>query len=418
MALPKPVLGKTKCSIVLGLQFGDEGKGNTTAFLTENGSKNNLLIRFSGGPQIGHHVFNGDLNARHTFKVFGSGTLSLNSGNTYLSKYVLFYPTTLLDEIKDLSILGFNKGIFVDNFCPLITPLDITFQQIKSKYNPNSSCGMGIAPTMKRTLKDFSIYASDCLYPDILKMKLNNLKEYYLKLCLEIDKSNLVYYNYNTKNILLDKCDEIYTEFLKYDLDKMIDDFINDIKILNNAGVFYVNEDEFLSKNLYEHYIFEGSQGILLDKNHGFFPDVTFSNTTSLNALSLINKLPFVEKDISIYYCLRTYLTRHGSGIPYDDKTKKFTPINNSFEINGLNDYQGEFKTYYHSFDFINYALHVDNTYSYFVKNKIISISCLDQTDDKICIDEKKMKISISYFNHCNSMLTNNSPDFKKIKLK
>ena len=168
----------------------------------------------------------------------------------------------------------------------------------------------------------------------------------------------------HTKNLDFVKATEIFL--------KRIEEVLDIVEI--------VNEKQFFHSHKFNRYVFEGSQGILLDQTHGlFYPHVTMANTTSKNALEIIerNSLPKPE----IFYVTRCYQTRHGNGWMSNESL----PIklkNNEKETNILNEYQGNFRTGVLDVDMIKHAIMVDNNFSYeFVKN--ISITCLDQVDDE-----------------------------------
>jgi adenylosuccinate synthase len=120
----------------------------------------------------------------------------------------------------------------------------------------------------------------------------------------------------------------------------------------------------------------------------GFFPNVTRSNTTSKNAMDIIQKenLPLPD----IYYVMRAYLTRHGNGympnetaeLCFEDKTNKTHP------------YQGKFRQGYHATNLLQHALHVDGVYTgNEVSRKKLVITCVDQTGDMIYIDNKQVPL-------------------------
>ena len=126
--------------------------------------------------------------------------------------------------------------------------------------------------------------------------------------------------------------------------------------------------------------IFEGSQGILLDMDHGVFPNVTYANTTSKNAHEVLDYLRVYKRHI--YYVTRSYLTRHGSGYFVEEPLNL---INNEEEINVNNKYQKEFKVANMNYGLLNYAIEIDNIYSgniFKTTSKNLVVTCLDQLED------------------------------------
>ena len=336
-----------KTSIVLGLLFGDEGKGSIVPFLTKN--YKSLVIRFNGGHQAGHTVV--ENGYRHVFSSLGAGTLS--GADTYISEYCTLYPYAFKQEINSLISDGFNPTVFVNPLTMITTPFDVFFNQKSEDVNKHGSVGVGFGATISRNESTpYKLYAVDLFNESILEHKLRNIANYY---------------NFeNSNNTIVD--------FMKD-----ISDILPLISLTNLSDI----------KDNYEQVVFEGAQGIMLDMDFGYFPNVTRSNTTSKNALQIIkeNNLPTPN----IIYCMRSYLTRHGNG-PMINERRDF-----NFEdlTNKSHKYQGDFRQGEHSLNQIKYAMNCDSAHSGFNKsNKILFISCLDQTNNKILIDGKKLEIS------------------------
>ena len=357
-------------SIVLGLLFGDEGKGSITSFLTKN--YKSLVIRFNGGHQAGHTVV--ENGYRHIFSSLGAGTL--NGADTYISEYCTFYPYAFKQEINSLILNGFNPTVFVNPLTMITTPFDVFFNQKLEDVNKHGSVGVGFGATIARNEETpYKLYAVDLFNESILKHKLKNISNYYK----------------------FENSDNIITEFMKD-----ISDITSLLSITTLSDI----------KNNYEQIVFEGAQGILLDMNFGYFPNVTRSNTTSKNALQIIkdNNLPIPN----IIYCMRSYLTRHGNG-PMINERRDF-----NFEdlTNKSHKYQGDFRQGEHSLNQIKYAISCDSSYSGFsLSNKMLFISCLDQTDNKILIDGKKLEIGDLKKELGINIYVNNSVNTKTIKI-
>lgn len=338
-----------QAKIVLGLQFGDEGKGRTVDYLSKS-SYSNIVVRFSGGQNCGHTVMRD--NIKHIFSNYGSG--SLTGVPTYISEHCTVYLNTIYVEQQLLISKGITPKLYVHPKAMLTTPYDVALNRILSKINKHGSCGIGISTTMKRNLETgYKLYAQDLKHPKIFKAKLLKIKEYVMSMVDE---------------------ETFYDE-----LGLSEDDFLS----LIEENLFEIKGYDFLSS--YNQIIFEGSQGIMLDMDHGIFPNVTYASTTSKNAIEICKILNIDE--IETFYVTRCYQTRHGNG--WISNTDKIDLINNEEEINVPN-FQGEFRVGELDYDIINYAYDVDRIYNHSDLNFLV-VTCLDQRPE-FKLDETKLK--------------------------
>jgi len=133
--------------IVIGLGYGDEGKGLMVDYLCRR-HQARLVIRFSGGPQPTHTVQLKD-GKRHSFAQFGAGTF-IPDCYTYLSDYMCIEPYALLNEYQALYALGIDdalKRLYIDPFCTVITPYHWLANRLRESAraeNRHGSCGMGL----------------------------------------------------------------------------------------------------------------------------------------------------------------------------------------------------------------------------------------------------------------------------------
>lgn len=312
--------------IVLGMGFGDEGKGLTTSFLCSQYS-NPVVVRFNGGHQAGHTVVKN--GKRHVFSNFGSG--SLDNVPTVWSHYCTFFPTAFYNEYKALG----SPKIFVHALCPVTTPYDVMFNKQDIATLKDGTCGVGFGATLKRHESYFKLYVQDLFYESVLREKLSNISSYYKLTSIDVEE---------------------YIKIVSVVKDKF--EVIMDYNLLSKKDV-----------------IFEGAQGILLDQDFGFFPNVTRSNTTSKNALSI---LPSKE----IFYVTRSYQTRHGNGFMTNEE-RKLELQNNQNETNVTNPHQGKFRRSILDLDLINYSLICDNNFSNGLDKNLV-ITCVDQTGESI----------------------------------
>lgn len=334
--------------IVLGLGFGDEGKGITTARLCQY-YENPVVVRFSGGQQAGHTVMTQD--TKHVFSNFGSGTLQ--GVPSYFSEHTSIYLNTIYREKTILESKGFSPRLIVHPLTKVTTPYDVAYNRVMEKKTKHGSVGLGIAATMKRHNETgYKLFAIDFTNRAILNQKLANIKDYYI-------------YSFQEHNDLASFMKEIQLEE---------EDFFHNLDY--NSLPFEIKDYMYLLD--YHTVIFEGSQGILLDMDHGIFPNVTWGNTTSKNAMEICNNLGIDE--IDIHYVTRCYQTRHGNG--WMSNNTPIQLINNSEETCVSNEWQGDLRIGEFDYDLINYALKIDEQYIHAVNLKILHITCMDQRPD------------------------------------
>lgn len=333
-----------KAKIVLGLGFGDEGKGRSVDYLCLS-SENPIVVRFSGGQQVGHTVM---LNGiKHIHSNFGSG--SLRGIPTYYTEHCCAYLNSMSVELELLKSKGVKPRNIFHPFVKMTTPYDWAYNQVRERLKKHGSCGMGIGSTMKRSLETpYKLYAIDFKYPHIVREKLENIERYYRSIVSEYDLALFLELAFGQVETFMNQIDRHLFEIASYD-------FLMD----------------------YETLVFEGSQGILLDMDHGFFPNVTYANTTSKNAVEICNKLGITPE---LFYVTRCYQTRHGNG--WMSKTGDIKLINNEEEINVTNKWQGDFRVQEIDYDLLNFALEVDSEYLSNIPDQVektLFVTCLDQ---------------------------------------
>lgn len=345
-------MNKGTTFIVLGTLFGDEGKGVTTDYLCLQ-NPNALVVRFNGGHQAGHTVVSG--KKRHIFSSFGSG--SLRGNPSYTSKYCTVHPRGLINELRGLYGLGCNPKLILDEEAMITTPYDVAYNRFLESMNNHGSCGIGFGTTIERNLGSEQLFAGDLRNPLLLAEKLEEIKSYYFKKFLQYGDQHLDS-EYHPNNLSLD------------DFNEAVSDLLDDVNIDSEELIF----------QKYKSVIFEGAQGILLDMDHGFFPHVTRSNTTSRNALDIIYRNRLAPPEI--YYVTRCYQTRHGNGPMTNSEHAHLLHLsNNEKETNVSHRWQGNFRTTPFDLDLFTKAIQSDQIYSSGYKLNLV-ITCLDQLED------------------------------------
>lgn len=337
--------------IVLGLLFGDEGKGNTVQWLCKKAleeGKRPCVVRFSGGPQAGHTVrYNG---ITHVCSSYGSGVL-LGVPTLYVGG--LIDPLCVENERKALEAKGIEVSpIYAKPDIPLITPYDVADQLRWAENNPNRTCGKGVMSTVIRdsSLGEHEHLCAEDLYSGpYLGFKSEYTVKYYSEKGITADKKVVKDWTKAGLNL--------YKDFFKYN--------IEDFDVL----------------------IFEGTQGLLLDSEHGFYPYIT-STKVGLNGIP-----KEYLKSAEIYLVTRTYLTRHGEMGPLErqwfEGREKEVPAD-KLETNVFNEHQGEFLTARYYPDPYRYAVQrhcLDNMQKrYNLKmNLVVTHTDVDYSEAGVC---------------------------------
>ncbi len=275
-----------KVDVLLGLQWGDEGKGKIVDVLTP---KYDVIARFQGGPNAGHTLeFN---NIKHVLHTIPSGIFRDNKINI-IGNGVVIDPIVFKKEIESLKNIGvdISKNLFISKKAHMILPthriLDAASEQKKGKSKIGSTL-KGIGPTYKDKIGREGLRVGDLLY---------NFDEKY-KTRIESHKLLLTdFFQYDYKQILND-CEK---------------DWFEGIEVLKSFNI--VDTEHMVNQLMLEKksVLAEGAQGTLLDIDFGSYPFVTSSNTICAGACTGMGVAP--NKIGEVFGIFKAYCTRVGMG--------------------------------------------------------------------------------------------------------
>lgn len=377
--------------VIIGANFGDEGKGHITNYVCSQ-SKNPIVIRFNSGSQAGHTVVNED-RTRHVFGHFGSGTFL--DTPTFLSRYFAVNPLTFLKEKSELEGKNINPVVYVDDECVITTIYDMLINQIAETTrgdNRHGSCGLGFNETLVRNRDEkYSLKIKDIITHDNNEIICNMtyLKDIVIKIRKEYVPKRL-------RDLNITSIPEDFIPILNSDA--LIDNFLNDM----NEFIKSIKIKKFTQiVNDFDTLVFEGAQGLMLHQNYKYFPHVTPSNTGIENVIELLCdefKDEEIRKNIDIeaIYITRSYRTRHGAGpMPGELKGKPYERIQDLTNI--PNEYQGTLRFGLLNLDLLKENIEADfnkSLNSQFKIRKSLAITCLDQIDDKAIFIKNERKVS------------------------
>lgn len=272
--------------LLLGLQWGDEGKGKIVDVLTSN---YNIIARFQGGPNAGHTlVFNGKKHVLHTIPsgIFHNDATNL-VGNGVVIDPVIFKKE--LDKLEEQDV-NYRKSLLISRKAHIILPthrlLDAASEASKGKAKIGSTL-KGIGPTYMDKTGRNGIRVGD--------LELSNWKERYRTLANK-HEAMISFYNVN----------------VQYDLDELEKEFFEAIKVLKSLKFIDSEEYIYQAQKSGQTILAEGAQGSLLDIDFGTYPFVTSSNTTAAGACTGLGVSP--NQIGEVFGIFKAYTTRVGSG--------------------------------------------------------------------------------------------------------
>ncbi|SFW68028.1 Adenylosuccinate synthetase [Sinomicrobium oceani] len=293
--------------LLLGLQWGDEGKGKIVDVLTKD---YDIIARFQGGPNAGHTLeFDG---IKHVLRTIPSGIFHPNAINV-IGNGVVIDPVVLVKELEGLKQfdIDYKSKLILSRKAHLILPthrlLDAASETAKGKAKIGSTL-KGIGPTyMDKTgrnglrVGDLELDTFETQYRALVEKHENMIRHY------EVD--------------------------LQYNLPEMEAEFFEAVKTLKELT--FIDSEEFLNSSLKENrkILAEGAQGSLLDIDFGTYPFVTSSNTTAAGACTGLGIAP--NRIGEVFGIFKAYTTRVGSGpFPtelFDEDGVRMAKIGNEF---------------------------------------------------------------------------------------
>ena len=271
--------------VLVGAQWGDEGKGKATDLL---GGRVDYVVRYQGGNNAGHTVVIGD--RKFALHLLPSGILT-PSVVPVIGNGVVIDPGVLLEEMRGLNEQGIDTSkLVISADAHLITPYHVTLDKVTERFLGKAkigTTGRGIGPTYSDKIARLGIRVQDLFDPSILRQKVEGALD---------QKNQILVKVYNRRAIDVDSTVEQLLEFAD-----VLRPYVADTALLlNNA----LDDDKVV--------LLEGGQGTLLDVDHGTYPFVTSSNPTSGGACTGSGIGP--TRISSVVGILKAYTTRVGSG--------------------------------------------------------------------------------------------------------
>ncbi|CAM5629556.1 MULTISPECIES: adenylosuccinate synthase [Streptomyces] len=271
--------------VLLGAQWGDEGKGKATDLL---GGSVDYVVRYQGGNNAGHTVVVGD--QKYALHLLPSGILSPGC-TPVIGNGVVVDPAVLLSELSGLNERGVDTSkLLISGNAHLITPYNVTLDKVTERFlgkRKIGTTGRGIGPTYADKINRVGIRVQDLYDESILEQKVEAALE---------QKNQLLAKVFNRRAI---EAGKVVEDMLQYA--EQIKPFVADTTLILNDAI-----------DAGKVVLFEGGQGTLLDVDHGTYPFVTSSNPTAGGACTGAGVGP--TKISRVIGILKAYTTRVGAG--------------------------------------------------------------------------------------------------------
>ena len=291
--------------ILVGTQWGDEGKGKIVDYFSE---KFSAVCRFQGGHNAGHTIYNDE--KKFVLHLIPSG-IFYDHVSCFIGQGVILSLDSLLEEIETIESKGINLDgkLRISRYCSLLLPIHAKIDQLREdKKNKIGTTRRGIGPAYEDKTARRSIKAFDLEDDSLLEDKLKNLLDYYNFQIENIHKAEKFHYQE-----VFDNLKETYSKTSKF-----FGDVTDSLEEIYEKG---------------NHILYEGAQGTLLDVDYGTYPYVTSSNTlaTSVGVGSGFPKSIYAD----VLGVVKAYTTRVGEGpFPtelHDKNGEKIAEIGNEF---------------------------------------------------------------------------------------
>jgi adenylosuccinate synthase len=274
--------------VLVGAQWGDEGKGKATDLLGVGENRVDYVVRYQGGNNAGHTVVIGE--QKYALHLLPTGILSPEVVPV-IGNGVVIDPSVLLDEIDGLTARGIScDRLLISAGAHLIMPHHKALDKVTERYLGKArigTTGRGIGPAYGDKVARMGIRVQDLLDPGILEQKLETVLR---------EKNQVLAKVYNRRPIEVDR---VVKEYVGY-AERLRPHVADTTLVLNRA----LEQDKVV--------LLEGGQGTLLDMDHGTYPFVTSSSPTSGGACAGSGIAPTrITRVIGI---LKAYTTRVGSG--------------------------------------------------------------------------------------------------------
>ena len=291
--------------ILVGTQWGDEGKGKIVDYFSE---KFSAVCRFQGGHNAGHTIYNDE--KKFVLHLIPSG-IFYDHVSCFIGQGVILSLDSLLEEIETIESKGINLDgkLRISRYCSLLLPIHARIDQLREdNKNKIGTTRRGIGPAYEDKTARRSIKAFDLEDDSLLEDKLKNLLDYYNFQIENIHKAEKFHYQE-----VFDNLKETYSKTSKF-----FGDVTDSLEEIYEKG---------------NHILYEGAQGTLLDVDYGTYPYVTSSNTlaTSVGVGSGFPKSIYAD----VLGVVKAYTTRVGEGpFPtelHDEHGEKIAEIGNEF---------------------------------------------------------------------------------------
>ena len=370
---------------VVGAGFGDEGKGASVDALVHQllrAGRNPIVVRSGSGAQAAHTVqFQSKSGTiRHVFGHIGSGTLSGENGApTWLGPSFVHNPPLFLKEYEQLRALGVEPDVLADPNGLVTLPIDVAINQGLERSRGggrHGSCGIGFGETIGRSETPhwrvtFSNVQSGLDAPDRLAERVTRISQ------------ERAHERLRSIALTEDQRDLVVMATKRSFVEAWMEDALAFARTVKPCGPESI-------RSTYDAIVFEGAQGLLLDRDAAFFPHVTRSRTGLPNVVELLDPLG-IER-LEVVYVTRSYATRHGAGpLPgeglsgSDGKVLKFDDATNV-----LNPFQEALRFAPVATSLVGGAILLDlataRAQTGIPITPRLALTCLDQTDGKALV--------------------------------